>query len=138
MFVVLFLVCICSFSAAQAQTTPITDTVAYLKSIEARKAEFIGKPFSVLLKELKLPIIGFSPIGGKHSDKSAETGTIFDFYTDDPQESEDETLLDILWQTPLNKEKSSKIAGKTQPRGKWNAEALENYKDAIIRDIYFL
>ncbi len=74
---------------AQTQTTSVTDTVAYLKSIEARKAEFIGKPFSVLLNELKLPILRFAPIGGRYSDKSAKTNTVFDFYTDNREESKE-------------------------------------------------
>jgi len=137
-FIILLLISTCVFNTTQAQTTPITDTVAYLKSIEARKAEFIGKPFSVLLNELKLPILGFGPIGGRPYDRSAETNTVFDFYTDDKEESESETKLSIYWKTPLDANKSAPIWNKTTPRGKWNSEALENYKDAIIRDIYFL
>jgi len=123
---------------AQAQTTPITDTVAYLKSIEARKAEFIGKPFSVLLNELKLPILCFGPVGSIPYDRSKETSTIIDFFTDNHEEVEDETMLIIYWQTPLNQFRSSKIADKTTPRGKWTDEAKDNYKNAIIDDIFFL
>ena len=34
----------------QAPTKPVTDTLGYLKSIDADKSQLIGKPFAVLLE----------------------------------------------------------------------------------------
>ncbi|WP_051289327.1 hypothetical protein [Chryseobacterium daeguense] len=48
-FPVAFLLCLHVFVKAQK---PVTDTLAYLKKFETNKEKYIGKPFSLLLKDM--------------------------------------------------------------------------------------
>ena len=58
----------------------VPDTLAYLQSIVANKAIYIGQPFSVLHRNLQVQIKFFQPFAAIHHDKTKETSTSFAFY----------------------------------------------------------
>ena len=92
--------CLAIANEIKAQTYGVPDTLSYLQSIVANKAQFTGQPFSVLLDSLKIQIKFFSPFGAIPHDKNKETSTSFAFYF--PQ-TEDEMYLTypklrISWQ----------------------------------------
>jgi hypothetical protein len=88
----------------KSQVTNVLDTLGYLKTIESNKANYIGKPFSVLLKDLKIQINYFSPFASLPYDKTKETSTSFCFYF--PLTEHEIYLiypcLEIYWITNMN------------------------------------
>jgi hypothetical protein len=64
----------------KSQVTNVPDTLGYLKTIASNKANYIGKPFSVLLKDLKIQIKFFLPFVSLPYDKTKETSTSFCFF----------------------------------------------------------
>lgn len=134
--IIIVLYFLLSFLTAQSQTLPVTDTLAYLKSIEARKAEFIGQPFSNLLNELKINIIEFGPVGANSNDIKQETGAIFRFkYADINRNYHDDPILIIYWRSYVDINQSNAIASQTSVYGKWTNSARQYYKNFIIDDI---
>ena len=85
--IILLFIALFAITKSNAQTTAVTDTLAYLKSIEANKALYIGQPFSVLMDSLKINIKFFSPFASIPYDKNKETSTSFSFYF--PQNAEE-------------------------------------------------
>lgn len=67
------------FNKVDAQTTPVTDTLAYLHTIVNNKASFIGHPFSTLANSLQIQIKSFFPFASLPYDKTKETSTDFSF-----------------------------------------------------------
>ncbi|OJU22408.1 MAG: hypothetical protein BGN92_01090 [Sphingobacteriales bacterium 41-5] len=125
-----------SFATAQAQTQPVTDTLAYLKSIEARKAEFVGQPFSKLLNELKINIIKFGPIGSNSNDITQEPTTVFRFKRPiASQDYLDFPSISIYWHSYIDIDLSTAIATQTSVYGKWTDSAKLYYQNFIIDDI---
>ncbi|MBZ4191929.1 hypothetical protein [Niabella beijingensis] len=121
-------------NVSNAQTGPITDTSAYLKTIESKKAYFKGKPLSVLLDSLKIPIktFGSKP---KPTDVSKEIATYFYFAVPKYLEDFSEKYLRIEWTTPLDANASELIFNATAIAGEWTIAAQNFYKTAIISDI---
>lgn len=124
-----------TLTQADAQKKIVSDTLGYLKHIEARKGEFIGQPFSNLLSKLRLGIVTFCPIMSNPSDVSKEPSTTFMFLV--PTKAEDYNLpyLSIIWQSPLDFDASDAIASGSVTFGGWNSAAITNYKNAIVGDI---
>ena len=124
------------FKNAGAQTTSVTDTLAYLQTIVASKANYIGQPFSVLMNSLQMPIKSFIPFASVHFEKNKETSTSFSFHA--RQTGDDYysayPLLRVSWVTPLNAEQS-KILWKSNNCGLWSQAAIEFYSTGIISDI---
>ena len=59
---------------ASAQTdSTITDTIAYIQRIVGNKGKYIGKPFSVLEKDLKLPVMSFAGAIAQYLNREEET-----------------------------------------------------------------
>jgi hypothetical protein len=120
----------------KSQVTNVLDTLGYLKTIASNKANYIGKPFSVLLKELKIQIKYFSPFARLPYDKTKETSTSFCFYF--PLTEHEIYLiypcLDIYWQIPLDALRSSYLYSHYSEVG-WNATIASFYKKGIIADI---
>ncbi len=119
---------------AEAQTG-VPDTLAYLQSIIANKANYIGQPFSVLQNNLQIQIKYFQPFAGIHHDKNKETSTSFAFYF--PGNADEIYLtfpkLEIYWQPYLNAVQSRGIAQGN--RGIWSSAAQAFYANGIIADI---
>ena len=120
----------------KSQVTNVPDTLVYLKTIESNKANYIGKPFSVLLKDLKIKIRFFSPFASLPYNKTKETSTSFCFYF---PLTEDEIYLiypclEIYWQIPLDALRSSYLYSHYHEVG-WNATIASFYKKGIIADI---
>lgn len=124
------------FITGRSQTVPITDTLAYLKSIEARKAEFISQPFSKLLNELNINIVEFGPVASNSSDIMQETGSILRFkYADINRNYNDDPICIIYWRSYVDIDKSDSIATQTDVYGKWTDSAKLYYQNFIVDDI---
>ncbi|HWC55198.1 MAG TPA: hypothetical protein VG676_16550 [Chitinophagaceae bacterium] len=116
--------------------TGVPDTLTYLQTIVANKANYIGQPFSTLLDTLQIQVKFFSPFAAIHYDKNKETSTSFAFYF--PQ-TEDEMYLtypclEIYWQTYLNMNQSLSLYNFNNGGG-WTTAVYNFYKNAIIKDI---
>ena len=139
---ILFIILFC-FSAfiknAQAQTTGVPDTLSYLQTIVANKAQYIGQPFSVLSNNLQIQIKFFSPIASIPYDKNKETSTLFSFYF--PQNAEEIYLtypsLEIYWVPCLNSVQSRLLHSQYRSVG-WATAVTSFYANAIIADIRIL
>ena len=123
------------FSKEIKAQTGVPDTLVYLKTIEANKTKYIGKPFSVLLADLQIQIKHFMPNTDIIHDIRKETSTSFGFYY--PQNSDEMYLayprLRIIWQTPLDITLSDNL--RNIYRGSWNQLSILLYSNSIIADI---
>lgn len=120
----------------KAQSTGVPDTLAYLQTIVANKANYIGQPFSVLKSHLQIELKYFHPRRGIVHDTNKETSTHFSFYF--PQSADEMYLtypcLVIYWQTPLNANQSFSLYN-TNNGGGWTAAVANFYANGIIADI---
>ena len=134
--IIIIFVIVFSIKSLNALTSPVIDTLAYLQTIIANKAFFIGKPFSVLNDSLGIQIKLFAPYPGLHSDITKENSTSFSFYF--PQSASDFYLsyprLDIYWQTPLVFSQSDLI-WVSNNGGIWLPNAYNLYFNRLIADI---
>jgi len=135
---ILLVTIICStlLTNLKAQIYGVPDTLAYLNSIEAKKAQFIGQPFSNLADSLKIQIRFFSPFANISYDKTKETSTTFSFYF---AQSIDEHYLSyprlkISWQPYLNATQSDSL-WESNNGGGWTLAVASFYANAIISDI---
>lgn len=131
----LFIVLTLFFSKANAQTIGVPDTLAYLQTIIANKAQYIGQPLSLLLNNLQIEIKHFSPFGGIHHQKDKETSTSFGFYC--PTGANDRyrlfPALDISWNPYLNKVNSMSFYSLFG--GCFSPQVYSHYANEIVRDI---
>jgi hypothetical protein len=134
--ILIIIVCSSNMVIANETNKPKIDTLAYLKSIVANKANYVGRPFSALLNDLQIQIRFFSPFGGIFQDKSKETSTMFSFYF--PQSADEMYLtfpcLRIAWSPYLNADISDGLYKKYNGGG-WQQEVIGFYSSAIIADI---
>lgn len=61
---VLLILVVFLHAKAQLRAQGVPDTLQYLKTIVQNKSQYIGQPFSKLLKDLEINIQYFSPDGG--------------------------------------------------------------------------
>jgi hypothetical protein len=136
-FFIIILLFSAFFKNADAQTTGVPDTLAYLQTIVANKSQYIGQPFSSLLNNLQIQIKFFQPFGAIHHDKNKETSTSLAFYY--PSNNDEHYLtfpkLEIYWSPYLNKNQSNIIRQNNNNKGQWNSEAILFYSTGIIADI---
>ncbi len=118
-----------------AQTTGVSDTLAYLQTIVANKSQYIGQPFSVLLGNLQVSIKYFTPFGSLSQDITKETSTEFSFYF--PQTASGIYLtypsLRISWEPYLDNINAHSLFN--QYNGGWFSPVLLHYSTAVIADI---
>ena len=107
------------------------DTLNYLQQVVENKANYIGKPFSVLKKDIKLEIKSFSPFGA--ANRYEETSTTFYFKHPKKQEDFSYPQLIITWTSPLDMRMSDSLFFKNHR--KWDSEIESFYAPAIIADI---
>lgn len=134
----LFIVTIAVFfcvATSYCQALPSADTLTYLKTITAQKQKYIGKPFSVLLNDLKISIVVFYPHASIHSAKSKETSTAFRFIVPEYLEGYKFPHLEVYWEPYLNADLSDEIFKKYEIPGWWSPEAIEFCRNAIIKNI---
>lgn len=135
----LFITCFLQASYAQSVNVQKIDTLGYLRTIIANKTNYIGQPFSTLLKDLKIQIDRFAPIGSIPSDTSRETSTSFSFYF--PRSAAEYELtfpkLNISWEPYLNAT-SSRYLFRKYNGGGWTQEVINFYSTAIIKDMDIL
>jgi hypothetical protein len=133
--VLILIIIIITFAKNTKAQTGVPDTLAYLQSIVANKAQYIGQPFSVLQNNLQIQIKYFQPFAAIHYDKDKETSTSFAFYF--PNNADEIYLtfpkLKIYWQPYLNITQSLGIAHGN--RGVWSSTAQAFYANGIIKDI---
>ena len=136
---VLLILVVFLHAKAQLRAQGVPDTLQYLKTIVQNRSQYIGQPFSKLLKALEINIQYFSPDGGIWHDRSKETSTSFSFYF--PTRAEDINLaypfLKIIWKDPLNALQSGSIYDQSD-RGRFSSEARLFYLSGIIEDIKIL
>lgn len=125
-------------SKANAQTAGVPDTLAYLRTIVANKAQYIGQPFSLLINHLQMEVKRFGPAGNIHHNKDLETSTSFSFYC--PTSTNDSyrifPALRVMWYPYLNNNLSMSMF--TLFGGCWAPQVYNHYADAVIRDIDIL
>lgn len=130
----LFSVCLNNMSTVKGAN--LSDTLSYLQTIVANKANYIGKPFTTLLNDLQIQIKYFCPLADIPYDKSKETKALFGFYF--PQTENEIHLtypcLRIFWQPYLNASTSHYLYTKYDGGG-WTQEVIDFYSTAIIKDI---
>ena len=115
----------------------VPDTLAYIQSVVANKAQFIGQPFSVLMDSLKIQIKFFSPFAAIPHDKNKETSTSFSFYF--PQDGLEDFFLtypklEVIWQTPLNATLCDAL-WEANNGGGWTSTVAAFYANGIVADI---
>lgn len=134
--ILLILIITVSVKNANAQTTGVPDTLVYLQTIVNNKAQFVGKPFSVLMDSLKIQIKHFWPNRSIVYDITKEPSTQFSFYF--PQSADEVYLtypcLEIYWQTPLNGNQSD-VLWESNNGGGWSSAVAAFYANGIIADI---
>ena len=120
---------------ADAQSTGVPDTLAYLQTIVANKAQYIGQPFSVLLNSLNIQIKFFTPLGNIPYDKTKETSTHFGFYFPNTVNEIYLTYpsLRISWLPYLNNIYAHSLYN--QFSGAWVPTVVSYYSDRIVADI---
>ncbi len=126
-----------SFSKNAKAQTGVPDTLVYLQSITANKANYIGQPFSALLDDLQIQIKFFSPFASIHYDKNKETSTSFSFYF--PQDGHDDFYLtypklEVFWQTALGITQSDAL-WESNNGGGWASTVATFYANGIIKYI---
>jgi len=124
------------FSATKTIKAQVPDTLAYLQSIVATKAQYIGQPFSVLMNNLQIQIKFYFPFASMHADKTKETSTSFAFYFPPTAEEIDLTYphLEIYWLPSLNADQSRALRSQYRSVG-WNQQIATHYSMGIIADI---
>lgn len=134
----LFIVLTVFFSKANAQSAGVPDTLAYLRTIVANKAQYIGQPLSLLLNHLQIEVKQFSPSGNIHHRKDLETSTSFGFFcpTGDNDRYRLFPALRVMWSPYLNN--TSSMSFFTQFGGCFAPQVYNHYANAIIRDIDIL
>jgi hypothetical protein len=137
--IITFLILAISRTKGNAQTTGVSDTLAYLQTIVANKAQYIGRPFSELQSNLQIEIKFFSPFSAKRHRMNKETSTSFAFYF--PLNAEQIYLtypcLEIVWQTYLDANQSRQLYTQFNGGG-WNPTMSSFYSSGIIADIRLL
>ena len=125
-------------SKASAQTTGVPDTLAYLQTIVANKALYIGQPLSLLINHLQIDVKRFGPFSRIHHQMDKETSTSLGFYC--PTGPNDRhrlfPALRIFWNPYLNAAFSESLF--TQFGGCWAPQVYTHYSQAIVRDIDIL
>jgi len=134
--ILLLFVTLTMVAVSEAQNATITDTLAYLKSIEARKTEFVGQPFSKLLSELKIDILIFTPIGSNPTDIKQEMSTVFRTKIPKNLNEYKYPCIDIIWLSYVNIDQSLSIAEQTGTFGKWTDNAKQHYQKFVVADLY--
>lgn len=133
----IFIILVFFFAFTKNAKAQVPDTLAYLQTIVANKANYIGQPFSVLANSLQIQIKYFFPYASIHHNKNKETSTSIAFYF--PVTVNELYLtypgLEICWQPYLNMHESNIIRQTNTNRGQWNAAAAALYSTAIIADI---
>ena len=125
-------------SKSNAQTTGVPDTLAYLQTIVANKAQYIGQPLSLLINHLQIQVKEFTPFGMIHHKKDKETSTAFGFYCpNSPSELYKlSPTLEVFWNPYLNK--SNSMSFFTLFGGCWAPQVYTHYANEIVRDIRIL
>lgn len=114
----------------------VPDTLAYMQQVVNNKAQFVGKPFSVLMDSLKIYLKFFTPGRTEPFNKNKEVSTFFSFVF--PETAEDMYLaypmLYINWQTSLNAVQIDELYRQNDGGG-WSPQVSAFFANAIVSDI---
>lgn len=133
--IILFSFMLC-FLAGRTQSNGVPDTLVHLQSLVANKAQYVGKPFSMLKADLLLDIKYFFSVSSIPHRKDLEIYTYFAFYY--PSNRNELYLtyprFEIKWLHPLNADQSF-ILWKNNNGGGWTNAVANFYQHGIIADI---
>jgi hypothetical protein len=119
----------------KAQSYGVPDTLVYLQSLVANKAQFIGQSFTKLRDSLKVQIKYFGPYASKPSDMTKETSTLFAFYK--PNSNSEVYMIypciEVYWEPTLNAGQSDVLFGNTG--GAWTSTVFNFYSSGVVSDI---
>ena len=116
----------------------VPDTTAYLENIVKIKAQYIGKPFSDLEKDLKITVKSFAPIPESSMDNTKEGATVLNFVNlFNKKDFNINPSIIIYWKAPLNMGEVDTYYEKYYNYD-WKDEIEEHYKNGIIDDIDIL
>jgi len=122
------------FSCIQAQTifNNDLDRTEYLKTFEINKSKYIGKPFSVLLADIKLlqPKTCFSR--SAFTNKYERIFTRF-FFVEKSQIRQSSPVLSLDWQTPIPIAETNLLEKKNNYS--FTSDEKTFYESKIIKDI---
>ncbi|HNP33975.1 MAG TPA: hypothetical protein PKN96_11845 [Flavobacterium sp.] len=130
-----FISIFCYSFSSEAQSS---DTLTYLNHIVATKSNYIGRPFSVLLDSLQLPIKAFNISTYRSQNLKKESSILIGFAYANTPETIDLTFprLEIIWQIP-----NDAIATWDLYRiydGAWNPSVQGYYQNKIILDLFVI
>ena len=134
MFLLVALIFLFSKNSDAQTDSIITDTGAYIQQIAANKKKYIGKSFSALEKDLKLPIMSCGGTIGKYLNQESATLIFFRKIIYSPHVTIPSHGLTIYWQPPYN---DLFLSMRLSDNGKWNSktDSLYNSGKYIIDDM---
>ena len=134
MFLVVAFIFIFNKNASAQTDSTMSDTIAYIQQIVANKEKYIGKSFSVLAKDLKLPVMSSCGAIGKYLNREESTVFFFRKIVTFPDIWIPSHGLSIYWQPPYN---DLFLPLRLSPSGNWNdkTDSLYNSGKYIIADI---
>lgn len=118
--------------------TTIRDSLKYVKSILSNKEKYIGKEFSVLIKDLTIQIKSYS---SNHVDLVSSSGILisFDDWTtsidklSNAKGMKDPVLLAVEWQNPISR--ADVETHLKRAAGEWGEAEQEYFSKLIVKDI---
>jgi hypothetical protein len=140
--IIALLLCVNVYSQHQFETNQYylgagstsQDTLNYVKSFETNKAQYIGKPFSVLLNALgKVQPKTVFPVGYIFENINVKPESRFQFKDRRYLYAHDAVILRIEWQTPLPSETVYNMRIKNDAL--FTNEEKTYYSSKIVKDI---
>lgn len=120
------------------------DTTAYLNFIVSKKQDYIGKPLSVFLNDLELPISSFSPsISQKNKTQTSgiliQTVDLTSYYNKIDNSDNKAYRIGITWQSLQRMDSVQAILNNNMKAGvpstEWSLIAKEYFGKIIVGDI---
>ena len=125
----------------QQPDTHVTDTLDYIKTnFINKKANYIGKPFSVLLNDLKLNI-NYYTYGDAFNNRSISPDISISFVTEyqkwvEKNSTNKPIVLTVTWATPVSIDSAVSLGRNS--KGKWLNAEKKYYGGKIVKDLGLL
>lgn len=118
-----------SFSKAQS-----LDTLSVLQEkIISHKSDYIGQPFSKLLKDIPFKILSYIDRGSLNN-RHITFGTEILFVSPDNwNKSIKKVHIELTWETPLKHDET--LVLEKQTKFNWNQDAVNYFSDKVVGEI---